>query len=173
MKKLPSILVAVLACVLAYAAPLPQDSDEHFGRGMNAFGKGQYDVAIDHFSKALEQDAFNVGIRFNRATCYLRLQKYDEAIKDLSKCIELAPDVTQAYMQRAAAYAATRQRPLALQDVDTVIARDSVFPRAHVLRARLTMDMGLDTMAACRDFRTALRLGDSTALKFMPTQCRQ
>lgn len=166
------MFIVALACMLSYAAPLPQDSDEHFGRGMNAFGKGQYDVAIDHFSKALEQDAFNIGIRFNRATCYLRLQKYDDAIKDLSRCIELAPDVTQAYMQRATAYAATRQRSLALQDVDTVIARDSVFPRAHVLRARLTMDMGLDTTAACRDFMTALRLGDSTALRFMPARCR-
>jgi len=166
------MFIVALVCMLSYAAPLPQDSDEHFGRGMNAFGKGQYDVAIDHFSKALEQDAFNIGIRFNRATCYLRLQKYDDAIKDLSRCIELAPDVTQAYMQRATAYAATRQRPLALQDVDTVIARDPVFPRAHVLRARLTMDMGLDTTAACRDFMTALRLGDSTALKFMPARCR-
>lgn len=160
-----TILLTTFVLVTAF-----QSSDEWFGRGINAFNKGAYNEALLMFSRAVEADTTSVSARFNRATAYVRLQRYGEAINDLNWCLSRQPDRIAHRMQRAVAYAESGQTLASIADLDVIIAADSVFPKARLLRGRQLMRA--DPTRACVDLNAALAAGDSTAQRFIDGNCR-
>lgn len=61
-----------------------------------------YEQAIKHYTYAIEElDDSIAALYSNRAACYLRLNKYEEAIKDCTRAIELEPNYVKAIMRRA------------------------------------------------------------------------
>jgi len=148
-----------------------QDASEWFGKGLNAFNNQNYGEAAVNFTRAIEQDSGATNAWFNRGSSYLRLGMNDKAKFDLDFMLRLEPEALNARMQRAIVLANLGRRPAAIADVTMVIQRDSAFPRARLLRARLILAAGLDTSMACADLKAAFVLGDSSALKYMPPGC--
>lgn len=70
--------------------------------GNTQFKAGNYDQAIGHFSKAIELGATHV-LYSNRSACYCGLKKYDEALADAEKCIEMNPSWGKGYGRKGAA----------------------------------------------------------------------
>ena len=58
--------------------------------GNEQFKQGNYEQAIVHFSKAIDLGATHV-LYSNRSACYCGLRKYQEALSDAEKCIEMSP----------------------------------------------------------------------------------
>eukprot|EP00966_Prymnesium_polylepis_P229245 5305071-Prymnesium_polylepis.2 len=75
--------------------------------GNTQFKAGNYEQAIVHFSKAIELGATHV-LFSNRSACYCGLKKYDEALSDAEKGIEM--NASWGKVRRARARA-TRARP--------------------------------------------------------------
>lgn len=61
----------------------------------------QFSDALTHFHAAVEGDPENYQIYFKRALVFLALGKYNQALKDLDKVIDIKTDFTPAVLQRA------------------------------------------------------------------------
>lgn len=162
------MMKSLLMGLLVFLAP--QSSEEWFGRGLNAYNKGMYGEAVQLFTRAVEADTTSISARFNRATAYLRLQRYGDALADLNWCIARQPDRIAHRMQRAVIHAETGNTVQAIADLDLVISADSLFPKARSLRGRLLMRT--DPTRACTDLRAAMAAGDNTAERFVNEFCK-
>ena len=162
----------VLALISLFGALHYQDSNEWFGRGLNAFNRGNYAEAVESYSKALELDSTAATTWFNRAAAYMRLRQFANAHADLDRCLVIFPGAANMRMQRAIVRAEMGRFAEALDDVGSVIRTDSTFPKARLLRGRILLTRFNDTIGACSDLRAALAIGDSTALRYIRGACQ-
>lgn len=72
-------------------------------KGNAAFSAKDFTTAIDFFSQAIEVDAANHVLYSNRSACYASLKKFDQAVEDADKCIELKGDWAKGYSRKGAA----------------------------------------------------------------------
>jgi len=163
-------MVVALSCVVIMHA---QEASEWFGKGLNAFNKGNYGEAVVNFTRAIEQDSGASPAWFNRGTAYMRMRVFDKAYADLTRCLQLRTSqiTMNARMQRAVVGAELGLQQESLRDVNTVLKQDSTFPKARLLRGRLLLQAG-DTSQACADFAGALRSGDSSVVKYIKVHCQ-
>ena len=70
--------------------------------GNEFFKKAEYDQAIVHFSKAIELGATHV-LYSNRSASYAGLKKWEEALADANKCIEMNESWGKGYGRKGAA----------------------------------------------------------------------
>lgn len=70
-------------------------------RGEQAYEKGQYDDAIQHFTKALEMEPESANLWTRLATSQKYNQKYDAASRSYAKAVELEPNDFQAWTSLA------------------------------------------------------------------------
>lgn len=153
-------------------AAVAQDASEWFGRGLNAFNRGDYAEAVTNYSRAIELDSGAAPAWYNRAAAYMRLKQFTNASDDLDRCLKLFPGAVNVKMQRAIVRAELGRTTEALDDVGDIILHDSTLPKARLLRGRILLVTLRDTVRACRDLRAALALGDSVALRYMKGACQ-
>ena len=58
---------------------------------------------------------------FNRALCYIALEKYPEAVKDLNKVLDVDPNDTEAYRERGQVHLLLKNYDQAIQDFSSVL----------------------------------------------------
>ena len=71
--------------------------------GNTEFKAKNFDKAIELYTAALTTTPDDHTIYGNRAMAYMNTGKYDEALKDGEKCIELKPDWGKGYHRKGAA----------------------------------------------------------------------
>ena len=77
--------------------------------GNKSFEEGHYNKALDTYSSAIKlAQAWNIGINpfllTNRATCYIKLNQYEDALKDANDYITRRPDCWRGYARKALAH---------------------------------------------------------------------
>ncbi|MFC7289597.1 tetratricopeptide repeat protein [Herminiimonas glaciei] len=87
-------------------------------------------------------------IFYNRGLAYMREKKYEDAIADFSRTLQLNPKVGQAYYSRARAYYALDKYTAALSDLDQVLLLGPANASAYYTRG-LILER-LSCMAAAR-----------------------
>ncbi|CDH53530.1 dnaj homolog subfamily c member 7 isoform 1 [Lichtheimia corymbifera JMRC:FSU:9682] len=94
--------------------------DSHKEKGNAAFKTNQLQEAFDSYSAALEidpeNDALNAKLYSNRAAVLQKLKKFQEALEDCNKAIELDPDFNKVYSRRAACYMELEEYEEAVRD---------------------------------------------------------
>ncbi|TMS02896.1 RNA polymerase II-associated protein 3 [Larimichthys crocea] len=91
----------------------------------NAFFKdGNYDSAIECYSRGMGADPYNPVHPTNRATSFFRLKKYAVAESDCNLAIALDSNYFKAYARRAAARFALKKYESALEDYQMVLKLD-------------------------------------------------
>ncbi|KAK6944299.1 hypothetical protein RJ641_025401 [Dillenia turbinata] len=96
--------------------------------GNKLYGAGQYEEALEKYELALhtapEKTEF-VEIRSichaNRATCFLKLGKYEDAIKESTKALELNPGYAKALNRRAEAHEKLEHFDEAIADLKKIL----------------------------------------------------
>ena len=171
MKNNVILITAVL--LIASSSLFAQSEEEIFGKGLNAYNRGDYNEAIEFFTKAIEQDSMNHIFWFNRGTCYVKTRDYDRAEFDLMRSLKLDPYANNVAMQLAVVLAETGRAEQAILLMDQVIETDSTFPMAHLLRGRLRLTAGIDSVGACEDLHMSEKKGNPTARKYMPPWCKE
>ncbi|HEX4609751.1 MAG TPA: tetratricopeptide repeat protein, partial [Urbifossiella sp.] len=100
------------------------DAQDLFSRGHKAFAGGQFQEAIDCFSRAIRlRPEVSAGYRY-RAYAYLELGDRIRALNDLDQATRLKPDDPQAFADRAAELFTQKAYDQAVADCDRVLALD-------------------------------------------------
>lgn len=76
---------------------------EEKNKGNEAFQKGNFLEAINHFSKAIELDPNNHILYSNRSASYASLGKYEDALNDANKCVQIKPEWAKGYSRQGSA----------------------------------------------------------------------
>lgn len=135
------------------------------GKCMSAatVAKESIEARIADMSKGIEADPDIADGYFNRGKVYLEANKYDDAITDYNKTVELGPRpaiLKFAYLNRGIAYSAKTEYDKALVDLDRALALDPTFLDAYLQRAAAFAGKG-EYDAAISGYTKALGLKPS------------
>jgi len=111
-------------------------------KGNDAFKNAQYDVAIDHYTKALniiKDKASDLAISCynNRAACNQQMSNFQSVIEDTSEVIEADPKNLKALLRRGLAFEGLERYKSALQDIRAVLAIDPKVDVANKAQHRI------------------------------------
>lgn len=96
----------------------PAIAECYFYRGIAHGNKGEWDIAINDYTKAIELDKKVAVFAYNnRGLAYEKKGQLDLAIEDYSQIVQLHPKFGMAYDNRGHAYERKGQKDLALKDL--------------------------------------------------------
>ncbi len=176
------LLVLLISCVgncfaqgaktLATNPPL-SSPDEYIERGTALWQKkADYDGAILNFTKAIEIDEAGLATAGPGGTQAERLartyhkrailvgevwRKYDDAIADLNRAIELRPQLEEAYCQRGLMYITTGDFYRAIADYTEAIEINPKSINAHLGRGRARKAIR-DYIGEMEDYNTSIEI---------------
>jgi len=138
----------------------PQNTDSYWKRGRAYHQRGQYDLAIGDYTRAMELDANLQFLRINRAQSYICLGQYGAAFLDCDSLIAQKADAltcSLAYITRASAQKAQGNEREALDEYARAIAAAPDSSTAYFQRAIFFESMQ-NFKAAMKDFLQVLKL---------------
>ncbi|MCL6097740.1 MAG: tetratricopeptide repeat protein [Bacteroidetes bacterium] len=109
-------------------------------RAMAHEKRGEYQRALNDFSFAIQIEN-NPDDYAKRGLLLGKIEKFDEAIKDLSKAIELNPKWVDYYLKRAQIYFLMEKYDEALKDASTAQDLNSIIPDPYTLSATIYLKM--------------------------------
>ena len=98
------IAIIILIALVSWSLVDTLEKEKYHNLGIEEYKKGNYDTAIEYFTKAIESDQDNPHIYNDRGLSYLEAGDEDKAISDFCKAMELKPDFAEAYYNRGLAY---------------------------------------------------------------------
>lgn len=128
--------------------------------------QGDFASAIRLTTEVIERQPNNLNAYLVRGTAYRRAGEYELAIADLDRAIELDPQNSLAYAQRASARQLRQQRAYSqevLADLNRAIELDPANALAHVLRGHAFLDLD-EHVSAIADYDQAARLNPQSYL---------
>lgn len=138
----------------------PQNTDSYRRRAHAYHQRGQYDLAIGDYTRAMELSTNLQHLRINRAQSYICLGQFGAAFLDCDQLIAQKPDdetCAWAYITRAAAQQAQLDDSAALSDYAKAIELLPNFAAAYLQRGALYERIN-NYKAAIRDFSKVLEL---------------
>lgn len=93
-------------------------------QGNAAFKAKDYNLAVQHYTAALTENGNDHTILGNRAAAYHNLSKFQEALSDANKCIEIKPDWSKGYQRKAMAQQALGQMKEAIENYEKGVELD-------------------------------------------------
>ena len=104
----------------------------------------------------------------NRGKAYLNLEKYNEAIRDLSLAIDTDNSLTNAFRNRSTAYFKTQQWEKALADAEKTLSKDPSWNEGYLIRGTSQYQLK-NYEAAIEDLKKAevRSAGDENSQKFI------
>jgi len=102
--------------------------DSKKAEGNEAFSSGDYQKAYDTYSECLSIDpniaSYNSVLYSNRAAALMKLKRYEEAIRDSTRTLDIDPTYIKAYLRRAQCYMLLDKFDEALRDYEAAQKRD-------------------------------------------------
>jgi tetratricopeptide (TPR) repeat protein len=137
----------------------------YMGEGAGYFASGQYVIAIDSYSCALEIDSAYVPAYINRALAHVERRDFDAALEDYSEAISRDSANPELYNNRGIVYigrGAEGDFDLGLDDFNEAISLDGDYLIAYNNRGILHAIRG-EYAEAIADFEQALVLDETYA----------
>ncbi|XP_061904153.1 stress-induced-phosphoprotein 1 [Entelurus aequoreus] len=98
---------------------------EEKNKGNEAFQKGDYPLAMKHYSEAIKRNPSDAKLFSNRAACYTKLLEFQLALKDCEECIKLEPTFIKGYTRKGAALEAMKDFSKAMDVYHKAMELDS------------------------------------------------
>jgi len=73
--------------------------DELKSKGNEFFKQGQFELALEFYSKALEISPSNHIALSNRSLTFFKLKRYDSALEEADKCIQANKSWAKGYLR--------------------------------------------------------------------------
>lgn len=153
------------------AAPPPTSQEEerrqvrgaaYFARGRTFFEQGEYNQAIEQFTKALQMDPKDAMSYYNRGLAYVAKTEYQEAIADYTSALHQNPRNAMAYYHRGIAHRLLGEHDRAIADYTRALRLDPRLAVAYRNRGQAYAAKG-ETDRARADLEQANRLDPSLA----------
>ena len=135
----------------------PQDHVFYNNRGIDHGERGEYDLAIKDFTKAIKLKPDYAFAYNNRGAVYRSKGDHDLAIEDCNKAIRLKSDYAEAYSNRGAAYRNKGDYKRAIEDYNKAIQLKPNFVQAYYNRGLAYHEKG-ELDVAIRDYNNAIVL---------------
>ena len=123
---------------------------------------GQINMAIEHYSHAIELNPNNASTYNNRGVAYGKKGDYDRAIGDYIQAIQLKPDFVEAYCNLGGVYCNKDDFDRAIEECNKAIDLNPNFADAYNSRGTVYYKKG-DIDRAIIDFNMAMRLNPNHA----------
>ncbi|KAM6292512.1 RNA polymerase II-associated protein 3 [Porphyrio hochstetteri] len=94
-------------------------------KGNNYFKQGNFDAAIECYTRGMHSDPYNPVLPTNRASAFYRMKKYSVAESDCNLALALDKNYTKAYSRRGAARLALKNLQGAKEDYEKVLELDA------------------------------------------------
>jgi TonB family protein len=117
--------------------PAPPDAAFYRKSAVAHIVKGEYDLAIVDYNKAIELKPDDAATYLNRGLAFYNKKSYDLAINDFNKAIELNPNEAAAYMNRGESYEKQGNSAKALADYQKAVELDASNEMAKAYVRRL------------------------------------
>lgn len=132
-------------------------SNSEFRAGMEQLNSGNPDEAIKHFSGYIRDYPLDGYGFFCRGYAHEQKNRYKLAIEDYTKAIELMPDSTTFYYNRAGAYLVAGDFESALKDIEKLKMLKPEFGNANEIQAEALYRSAYNKLEGS-DFSTAAEL---------------
>ena len=169
MKKILILTFALFSLWISTALGAPADNQNSaqywMAQGAQLQMNNDYRNSIEAYTKALEIDNNLFDAYFLRGAAYGRLSKYELAINDFTKALEIGPDSKKStyFSSRGSYYFLTNQHQLAIQDLTEAIKLDPESLSSYLYRAASFSELQ-QYENAITDFTEAIRLRPGTAI---------
>ncbi|HHT9126660.1 MAG TPA: tetratricopeptide repeat protein [Candidatus Brocadiia bacterium] len=130
------------------------------------YKKGEYDLAISDYNKAIEINPRLAEAYYNRGTAYGKKGEYDRAILDFNKAIEINPRLAEAYYNRGTAYGKKGEYDRAILDYNKALEINPRLAEAYNNRGTAYSDKGEYDLAIL-DFNKALEINPRDAKAYI------
>lgn len=130
---------------------------DDFNLGNRLFKEGNYEGAIEKYSGALIESPDNFKIYFNRSLAWKKLNKMNNALKDLDRVIQLKPELPFPYLERGIILGEQGFNDLELKNYNIAIELKPDYIQAYHNRGFLRDEIG-DYESAVQDYTRALEI---------------
>lgn len=137
-----------------------RNANYYFNLGLQSAQNGNYEQAIEHFTKSIELNPTDAISLNNRGNVYLSIGELDKAIKDYNRSIGFQPDFALAWMNRGNAYLNKKELDQAIENYSQAIELDPKEDAAWKNRASAYISLG-KLRLAFEDCQKALELNPS------------
>lgn len=108
----------------------PLDANRLYNQGVDFYGKGNTQQAIQLFEKALREDPKYVDAYYNLGSVYFQAQQYEKSRNAFSRVLELNPEDSQAKYNLALALEKLGQNDRAIATLRTIDSSDRKYLQA-------------------------------------------
>lgn len=131
------------------------EADHDYADGYLFAENGQWQEAVEAYSKVLEANPEDGETYQERAWAYLELDRIPEAMADAEKAAALMPDEPDVYLVRGAAYLQSKRYGEAISDLYKYLAEEDFLGQGGTSTSKAFYFRGLAYMGQC-DFNQAL-----------------
>jgi tetratricopeptide (TPR) repeat protein len=136
-------------------------------RGVAYRLKGEYDLALQDYDRAIRLNPNSASHYNNRGIIFRIKHDYDRAIADYDEAIWLKPDYPAAFYNRALAFADKGEYDHALADFEVVLRFDAKNALAIYARGMMLLKKG-DAEAGKADIARAKAINPNIAEQYVP-----
>ena len=135
----------------------PQNALHFRDRGRYHFAKGNNDLAIADFDRAVALDSLNPVLRFERGELFYNLLRFDQALADYSRCAEIDNNSTDCLLKLGEMNIHLRNYPIAVEHINNALRVNEQLPFAYYMKGRIYKETG-DTVLAASSYQTAIEV---------------
>lgn len=143
----------------------PNDASFYNNRGITYGEKGEFDLAIRDFDKAIELKSDYAEAYNNLGNVYDNKGDFDKAIVNFNTAIEFKPDFVEAYVNRGVAYGKRDEFNKAINDFTRAIDLDPDHAGAYFNCGNTYLLRG-DFETAIENYDTAIKLSPDDAQSY-------
>lgn len=160
------IMSTAIAALFPLGTAFSEEGDKSvWDKAQEMMDDGRYTDAVTLYSLVIEGNLSSPDIYdayFSRGVAFSYLKKFDNALEDYTKAIELKPDFKEAYLERALLRLSLKKFPEAIADLDRVIKLDSKSYVAYANRASAHFITG-NSEKALADIRKSIEINPKCA----------